>query len=132
MLQQHIASQTGAYLLPRDATSKPVGKPSSLFDGLLCEVTRRKLKQVRWKNCHCQKEEDRAAGKREVVVRDKCSDLLMCQHMKRVLFLINMFETSALCLITHSQHATLCQGTAISMTYADDNNFGCSSLYIVF
>jgi len=54
VLQQYIARHTAAYLLPRNATSKPVGKPSFLLDGLLWEVTRRKLKQVRWKNCRCQ------------------------------------------------------------------------------
>jgi hypothetical protein len=56
--------------------------------------------------------------------------LLMCQHMKRVLILINMFGTSALYLITYSQRKTLRQGTAISVTYADEN-FGCSSYGLV-
>jgi hypothetical protein len=130
VLWQHIASHTGAYLLAREATSKPVGKPSSLFDGLSCEVTRRKLKQVRWKNCRCQQKEDRAADKTEVVVPDKCSNLFMCQNMKRLLCLMNVFGTWPLCLATYSEHETLCQGTTISVTYADDN-FGCSGNSLV-
>ena len=43
---------------------------------------------------------------------------------------MNMFRTSALCLATYTEHETLCQGTAISVTYADDN-FGCSGNSLV-
>jgi len=50
--------------------------------------------------------------------------------MKSLLCLMNMFETSALCLVTYSEHETLCQGTAISVTYGDDN-LGCSSNSLV-
>jgi hypothetical protein len=41
-----------------------------------------------------------------------------------------MFGTSALCLVTYSEHETLCQGTANSVTYGDDN-FACSNNSLV-
>jgi len=50
----------------------------------------------------------------------------MCQNMKRLLCPMNMFGILALCLVAYSEHETLCQRTAISVTQADDN-FGCSN-----
>jgi len=50
--------------------------------------------------------------------------------MKLLLCVMNMFGTSALCLATYSEHETLCQMAAISVTH-DNDNFGCSSNSLV-